>query len=212
MPLAGAEPLSLLMYVVVFAASLTFHEFSHALAAKLLGDDTAERAGRLTLNPIPHIDPIGFLAVFAVGFGWAKPVPYNPYNLRDQKWGPVLVGAAGPFSNLLLAFAASLAVKTLSTAGSLSSGAAGFLGVLILLNVGLAVFNLIPVPPLDGSKLLLAALDHPRYARARFLLETRGPLILLLIILADGLLFDGLIFGRILGGLTTLVLRLFGMA
>jgi Zn-dependent protease len=207
-----SDPVGLLALVIAFVAALTFHEFSHGLAAKLQGDDTAERMGRLTLNPIPHIDPIGFIAVLVAGFGWAKPVPYNPYNLRNQKWGPVLVAAAGPLSNLLLFVIVGTAYKALGAAGALSSGSAltVFLQALMYINVALFAFNLIPIPPLDGSKVLLLALQHPKHAKTRFWLETQGPTALIIAIIADSFLLGGMFFGTIVGALSALAFRLIG--
>ncbi len=194
-----SDPIGLLALVIAFVAALTFHEFSHGLAAKLQGDDTAERMGRLTLNPVPHIDPIGFIAVFVAGFGWAKPVPYNPYNLRNQKWGPVLVAAAGPLSNLVFFLAVGIVYKALAAAGALApeSALAVFLAALMYINVILFAFNLIPIPPLDGSKVLLIALQHPKYAKTRFWLETQGPTALIIAIVVDSFLLNGMFFGTI---------------
>lgn len=207
------DPLGLVTMLVAFLAALTFHEFSHGLVAKLLGDDTAERLGRLTLNPIPHIDPIGLLAVMFAGFGWAKPVPYNPYNLRDQKWGPVLVAAAGPLSNLLFFLVVGLIYKGLAAAGMLVSGSplVGFLQALMYINVALFAFNLIPIPPLDGSKFLSLALQHPRHLRARVWLETQGPTTLIIAIIADSFLLNGLVFGTILNVLSRFAFGLLGL-
>ncbi len=207
-----SDPLQTFAWIFAFVTALTFHEFSHGLVAKLQGDDTAERLGRLTLNPIPHIDPIGLLAALLAGFGWAKPVPYNPYNLRNQKWGPVLVAAAGPFSNLLLFVVTGLLYRGLAMAGLMSadSALAGFLGALMGVNVVLFAFNLIPLPPLDGSKVLLLFLQHPKYLKTRLWLETRGPTALLFAVLLDSLLLNGLIFGTIVHGLSNLAFRALG--
>lgn len=207
------NPLEGLAWIVAFLAALTFHEFCHGLAAKLQGDDTAERAGRLTLNPLVHIDPIGFIAVLVAGFGWSKPVPYNPYNLRNQKWGPVLVAAAGPMANFVLFAISGLAYRILLAAGLMSDTSAlgVFLGALMGVNVVLFAFNLIPIPPLDGSKFLLLALQNPKYARFRFWLETRGPMTLILLILADSLLLNGMIFGTLVGVMASLAFKLIGL-
>lgn len=208
-----SNPIEGAAWIVAFLAALTFHEFCHGLAAKLQGDDTAERDGRLTLNPLSHIDPIGFLAVLVAGFGWAKPVPYNPYNLRNQKWGPVLVAIAGPLANLALFLISGLTFRGLLAAGLLVEGSplGMFLGALMGVNVVLFAFNLIPIPPLDGSKFLLLALQHPKYARFRFWLETRGPTALILAIVADSLLLNGLIFGTLVGVMASLAFKLIGL-
>lgn len=207
------DPLTALAWLVAFVVALTFHEFSHALVAKLQGDDTAERMGRLTLNPVPHIDPIGLLAVMFAGFGWAKPVPYNSYNLRDQRVGPVLVAAAGPLSNLVLFLIAGLAFKGLAAAQLVAPDSAlwGFLSALMGVNVVLFAFNLIPIPPLDGSKVLLLALQHPRYNRLRYQIESQGPSLLIMLILADALLLNGVFFGTLVGFFSGLAFRLLGV-
>ncbi|MEK7545938.1 MAG: site-2 protease family protein [Patescibacteria group bacterium] len=207
-----SDPVSGLAWIIAFIVALTFHEFCHGLSAKLQGDDTAERMGRLTLNPLPHIDPIGLLAAVTAGFGWAKPVPYNPYNLRNQKWGPVLVAAAGPFSNLLLFIVAGLVFKGLAASGMVAESSAlwTFLGALMGVNVVLFAFNLIPIPPLDGSKVLFLALAHPKYARTRLWLETQGPTALIIAILVDSFVLNGIFFGTIVGTLSNLAFKLLG--
>ena len=202
-----SSPLLFVIGLIAFLASLSFHEFAHALAGTLQGDDTAKRMGRLTLNPIAHVDPIGLLALIAVGFGWGKPVPFNPYNLRNQKWGPSIVAGAGPLANVVLMLISGLLLRLLAGRLPADNALGYFLMALVFINAILFLFNLIPIPPLDGSKFLLAALDKPQHARARFLLETRGPLILLFLILIDSLLFTGLIFG----GLFSLAAALVGL-
>jgi len=179
------------MYFVVWVAAiliaLTFHEFSHALVANFLGDQTAKRMGRLSLNPLVHLDPIGFLALVLIGFGWGRPVPYNPYNLRYPKWGSTLVAAAGPVSNLLMIVVFGLVFKFVHPFFPEANLLIAFLELLIQLNLILCLFNLIPIPPLDGSKFLLSALAAPEHYKTRFFLETRGPLLLLGFILLDSL-------------------------
>ena len=174
-----------LAWVAAILISLTVHEFSHALVGKLRGDRTAEREGRLTLNPISHMDPLGFLLILLFGFGWAKPVPYNPYNLKDPKWDAVKIGLAGPASNLVLAVAAGLGFRFLVGGAALSglNLLAIFLFLSILLNLFLLLFNIIPVHPLDGSKLFFAIFDQPRHAKLRHLVATRGPQVLMIAVL-----------------------------
>ncbi len=144
--------------------SVVIHEVSHGFAARSQGDRTAEYAGRLTLNPIPHIDPWGSIIIPAIlvltnaGFviGWAKPVPVNPYNLRNPRWGEALVAFAGPASNLIIAVIFGLAVRF-----DIVSGAAlPIVAIIVIINLVLAVFNLIPIPPMDGSKIAFAFLPE----------------------------------------------------
>lgn len=165
--------------------SLSLHEFSHALMARSRGDKTAEREGRLTLNPLAHIDPIGFLAFLIVGFGWAKPVPYNPYNLKDPKWDAVRIALAGPGMNLALAVACSIAWYFVAPALGQQNMLSVFLFLMVFLNLTLMVFNVIPVAPLDGSKLLYALFDGPKYAAFRQFVAVRGPQILLLLVVVS---------------------------
>lgn len=156
-----------LFYIFVLVFSVVIHEVSHGLVARQLGDDTAEAAGRLTLNPLKHIDPFGSVLLPLLlyiahlpGIAWAKPVPYNPYKLfKDFKFGPLKVALAGPISNIGLVILASLLARL---AAGWNPIMAGLLGLVAFLNCFLAVFNLLPIPPLDGSKIL--PLIFPRYA------------------------------------------------
>jgi Zn-dependent protease len=132
--------------------TITIHEYAHAKVADILGDPTPRLAGRLTLNPISHIDPIGFLMLIMVRFGWAKPVPINPYNFRDPKQGSLLVSLAGPFSNIMAAWLIAIIVRNLPFA--LTGLVAYVVSYAIWINLALAVFNLLPIPPLDGSHVL----------------------------------------------------------
>lgn len=151
-----------IIIIIVLILSIVLHEVAHGYAANWLGDPTARLAGRLTLNPLKHIDPIGsivvpgllFLSQTGLLFGWAKPVPYNPYNLTNQKWGEAIVAVAGPGTNLLLAFIFGTIIR-FSEAFQLSSASLHIFGYIVFINILLALFNLIPVPPLDGSKVIL---------------------------------------------------------
>ncbi len=173
------------VWVGAILTSLTIHEFSHALVGKLRGDKTAEREGRLTLNPLSHIDPMGFLALLFLGFGWAKPVPFNPYNLKNPKWDSVAIALAGPISNVLVAMVAALLIRGLVGAQIVTTlnFLVVFLFLLILINLFLAFFNLIPVHPLDGSKLFFALFDAPRYANLRHSVATYGPQVLMIAVI-----------------------------
>jgi Zn-dependent protease len=156
-----------LYIVVVFSA--VFHEYFHAWIAYYLGDPTAKYAGRLTLNPLKHLDPMGtviiplFLLFFFGGFiGWAKPVPYNPFNLRDQKYGSSKVGIAGPGANFLIALVFGLVLRFFPITGFLYVA----LSWVVYVNIFLGLFNLIPIPPLDGSKLLMDFFPQSRTLQA----------------------------------------------
>jgi Zn-dependent protease len=179
------DPISLIFFFIIIIPSAIIHEYFHAWMADYLGDPTARNLGRLTLNPIPHIDLWGTilmpLILFAISggrflFAYAKPVPFNPYNLRNQRWGPALVGVAGPISNILVAviFGALIRVLPLSPFVSL-------LSIIVYANILLAVFNMVPIPPLDGSKVLFAFLpDSMNHLKAQ--LERMGFVLLLVFI------------------------------
>ncbi|NBS41667.1 site-2 protease family protein [bacterium] len=178
------SPMIALAWIAAILVSLTVHEFSHALVAKLRGDLTAEREGRLTLNPLAHLDLMGFVPMLLFGFGWAKPVPYNPYNLKNPKWDSVAIALAGPLSNFLVAAVAALAIRFLVGSQIVASLnlLIVFLFLLIVLNLFLMFFNVIPIHPLDGSKLFFALFDAPRYAPLRQLVAVRGPQVLMVLI------------------------------
>ena len=178
--------LDFIFSIAVLIMSVVVHEVSHGVAANALGDPTAKYQGRLTLNPIKHLDPFGSVLLpvmtYLVGgfiFGWAKPVPYNPYNLKNQRWGPAVVGAAGPLSNLIVALGFALLLRFFA-AGFSSSLPENFTSI-IFINILLAIFNLVPIPPLDGSKVLFALLPDTLY-RLQAVLEQYGFLILILFI------------------------------
>lgn len=206
------SPVFFLLWIAAVVFALSVHEFSHALAAHALGDDTALRKGRLTLNPMSHIDPLGFLMLIFAGFGWGKPVPFNPYNLRYPRWGPALVAAGGPAANLASVLVFGFALRALHQAGFPDQNLLViFLTLLVLINGVLFLFNLIPIPPLDGSKALFAALAAPQYDRFRASLETRGPIILLALIILDRLLPVSLL-GTVFSSVFNLLGRYFGAA
>lgn len=198
-----------LVWVVCVLAALSAHEFSHALAGTLLGDPTAKVSGRLTLNPLAHVDPLGFIALILVGFGWGKPVPFNPYNLKAKRWGGALVGMAGPASNILLVAVTVLVLKLLFAFSDLSVSnlLVQFLFLFLAINLVLFLFNLLPIPPLDGSKLLFTFLSAPKYAPVRYWLESRGYILLMALIIADSFLGLG-IFSRLFGGVLNFVYKL----
>lgn len=142
----------LIISLPILLVTITIHEFAHALVADRLGDPTPRLAGRLTLNPISHIDPIGFIMLLLVRFGWAKPVPINPYNFSDPRRGSLLVSLAGPLSNFLFAWILAILYRMLPII--YGEVVASILSYAIWINLALAVFNLIPIPPLDGSHIL----------------------------------------------------------
>ncbi len=166
--------------------SVVIHEVSHGYAAYIQGDPTAKLAGRLTLNPISHIDPIGSIVVPIITslggfpFGWAKPVPFNPYNLKNQRWGELFVAIAGPLSNIFIALVFSLIVRFATT--FLPASFIGLSVIIVIVNLSLALFNLVPVPPLDGSKVLFSILPF-RYQKIRFYLERYAILLVFILIL-----------------------------
>ena len=223
------EIVLIVFYIVILLHTVIIHEVSHGVAALWMGDPTAKYAGRLNLNPLKHLDSWGsigvplimlFLSNFQFAFGWAKPVPYNPYNLKNQKWGPALVAFAGPMSNIVIALIFALAAKfiilpsglkvdiinnfnnwksiSLVISGSFGSIFFELFTIIIFWNVILAFFNLIPIPPLDGSKLLFSIL--PIKNETRIMLEQFGFVFLLFFIV---------LFYRPLGYFLNFVLKLF---
>ena len=166
-----------IIILLALILSIILHEVAHGFAANALGDPTARLQGRLSLNPFVHIDPLGsvivpallYLSHAGVLFGWAKPVPYNPYNLRNQRYGDALVAAAGPGTNFLLAVIFSVIIR-FSAALALSPTFISLAAMIVYINILLACFNLIPLPPLDGSKILMAVLPFRAQLRYRNLL------------------------------------------
>ena len=138
--------------------ALVIHEYAHAKAADVMGDFTPRMTGRLTLNPMAHIDPIGFIMLLVVRFGWAKPVMINARNFRNWRQGELLVAVAGPVANLIVAFISLLAMAVLFKLGMFSEGVRLVLSMMVLFNINFAIFNMLPLPPLDGSKVLMVLL------------------------------------------------------
>lgn len=173
--------------IAVLVMSVVIHEVSHGYAAEILGDRTARLQGRLTLNPLKHLDPVGSVIIplltslAGFTFGWAKPVPYNPYNLRNQKWGELAVAATGPASNIFLALFFGLLIRF---AGStLSVSFVNIAAIIVVINLVLAIFNLLPVPPLDGSKILWAFLPY-RFRQIRESIERFSFLFVIIVVFA----------------------------
>ena len=138
--------------------ALVIHEYAHAKAADVMGDFTPRMTGRLTLNPMAHLDPIGLIMLLVVRFGWAKPVMINARNFRNWRQGELLVALAGPVANLLVAFISLLAMAVLFKLGMFSEGVRLVLSMMVLFNINFAIFNMLPLPPLDGSKVLMVLL------------------------------------------------------
>lgn len=183
--------LSIIMGLIPALICITLHELSHGLVAYRLGDDTAKRLGRLTLNPIKHLDVMGLLMMLVFHVGWAKPVPVNMMNFKDPKRGMALTALAGPVSNILIALVFILLYGLLYIplsmgGGSVGGYALGMLGLTAYLSIGLAIFNLLPVPPLDGSKVLFSLMsDESYYKLMRY--ERYGVIVMILLV-ATGVL------------------------
>ncbi len=167
MQMFGFDIHEIIIFIVPVLLAITIHEVAHGYTAYLLGDPTAKMAGRLTLNPIKHLDPIGALALLLVKVGWAKPVPINPIYFKDKKRDILLVSAAGPLSNFIMAIIFSLIIKPIIMLfGSVQNSAlVSFFSLIIeicsagiIVNIGLGLFNLLPIPPLDGSNILASLL------------------------------------------------------
>lgn len=162
------QDLNSIFYIVVLLMSVVIHEVAHGYAALYFGDKTAEYAGRLTLNPLKHLDPFGsvilplLLVITHAPFliGWAKPVPYNPANLRNQKTAVIWVASAGVLANLSIALFFGIVIRVSLATGMLGASFIELASIVVLLNIVLAIFNLVPIPPLDGSKILFTLLGH----------------------------------------------------
>jgi len=177
--------LTFLLYILYIIISISIHEFAHAFSADRLGDPTARAAGRLTLNPFAHIDPLGtvilplsllLLSGGAFAYGWGKPTPFDPYNLKNPRRDAGIISIAGPLSNLLLAIIISLAIRFLPYVYAV------FLTPLVLTNIGLAIFNLVPIGPLDGQKIIFALLPRDLAYEFQTIMNRFGTLILIFMI------------------------------
>lgn len=184
-----------IFYIAILIMSIVIHEISHGFMAEHFGDKTARYAGRLTLNPLKHLDPFGSVILPAVLvlsgssilFGWAKPVPYNPDNLSDRKWGTVAVAAAGVLANFFIALVFGIIMRfipALNLTENLSHSLYFITSVIVITNLGLGIFNLIPIPPLDGSKILFSLLPASLYSFITFM--EQYSLILLLVFIVYG--------------------------
>ena len=192
--------LFILFRILVVLFSVVIHEVSHGVMANSLGDPTAKKLGRLTLNPIKHLDIWGSILLpiitYQIGgfiFGYAKPVPYNPYNLRDRKFGPAKVALAGPLSNIIIALIFGIFLRFLPDLGYFSILSQLF-SFIVLLNLVLAIFNLMPIPPLDGHWLLLTFVPDRFYRFKRFFVQYGLVLFLIFLVFIFPLLFPIIIF------------------
>jgi len=176
-----------LISIVILIMSVVVHELSHGYMADRLGDPTPRLQGRLTLNPLKHLDPMGSVIVplitslWGVTFGWAKPVEYNPYNIKNKRQGEFLIAAAGPASNLAIALIFGTIIRFAVDMNNVSAPFIQVCTYIVVINIILAIFNLIPLPPLDGSKLLFALLPN-QYGRLRMTLEMYAPFFILIVV------------------------------
>lgn len=176
------SPLYFIFFIVSLLISLTIHELAHAYTSFKLGDSTAKQDGRISLNPLNHIDPYGFLAILIVGFGWAKPVMMNPYNFKNYRDGIFFTALAGPASNILLAAFGMIIFNF-----NLPIFVKEFLSVFININIILATFNILPIPPLDGYKVFSRVLSDKLFFKAEFY-ERKYGFIILMVLLITGIL------------------------
>ena len=181
------NPQAFVAFVIAVVIAITVHEFSHAAVATIEGDRTPRSQGRLTLNPLAHLDPLGSIALVLAGFGWGKPVQFSPFQLRSQRIGAALVGLAGPASNFVLALLSAVVLRLVIYQGV---GEFTFLLLqrMVELNIVLGVFNLVPIPPLDGSRLLSIFLPQKHQGIVYFLDQYGIFILLALLIFAPGLL------------------------
>ena len=192
------------MFLPALLFALTFHEAAHAWMSLRLGDPTARMLGRLTLNPLAHLDLFGTLSVLLIGFGWAKPVPFDPRNFQHPKRDILLTAAAGPISNMILAVLSAVALRLLLNQGWGSTMVDGFwnslgriIGLSLVINLQLAFFNLIPLPPLDGSKILSGIVPN-EWDRYIWRLEQIGPMVLFGLVMV-GMVLRFSVFWLIIG-------------
>ena len=202
------EPQIIILLIPALVFSLSFHEFAHAWMAYRLGDNTAAHQGRLTLNPMSHLDPIGSLALLLMGFGWAKPVPVDSRYLGNPKQDMVKVAAAGPISNIILAVVAALVLRLLFSIDLLTDNIKTFLIIFMQINITLAVFNLLPVSPLDGSQILAPFLEKYFGPDVVWKMQVYGPRFLFFIIIFS-MVTDIHIFSFIINPILNLFLYIF---
>ena len=202
------EPEILVLLIPSLVFSLSFHEFAHAFIAYRLGDNTAAQMGRLTLNPISHLDPVGSIALLVMGFGWAKPVPVDPRFLKNPKFDMVKVAAAGPISNVILAMVTAIIFRFLISNGIITHSLKTFFIIFMQINITLAVFNFLPISPLDGSQILSPFLEKHFGIKALWKMEIYGPRVLFFIIIFS-MITDIHIFSFIITPIFNLFLFIF---
>ena len=194
-----------IFYIAILIMSIVIHEISHGFMAERFGDKTARFAGRLTLNPLKHLDPFGSVILPAllvlshspILFGWARPVPYNPDNLSDRKWGTVAVAAAGVLANFFIALIFGTILRfipDLNLSESMSESLRFITTIIVITNLGLGIFNLIPIPPLDGSKILFSLLPASFYSFIEFMEQYSLVLLLVFIVFFADILFPIIAF------------------
>jgi len=210
------SPSELIQAIIIIVISLTVHEFGHSLMAIRLGDDTPRRQGRLTLNPLAHIDFIGFVMLLVAGFGWAKPVNIDPRALKKHQRDEILISLAGPLANVLLAVAAALIVWAFvaaraSISRTLLVGIFNVLTQAAAINVGLALFNMLPIPPLDGSHLVTTWLTRVNMPLAVTYFRYGSWALLALIVIERVTGMDILPIGRLTVAIVTWFYRLLGI-
>lgn len=206
---------TLLLAVPAILVALTFHEYAHAYVAYRLGDPTAKYMGRLTLNPLAHLDPMGTIMIFLIHFGWAKPVPVDPRHLTHPRRDMMWISAAGPLMNMVLALVSGIAIRIFialgyghAYPGSTVALVFQMLYFSMYINLALAFFNLLPIPPLDGSKIFAGFLPR-KYDATLYMLETRGPMILFGVIMF-GWLTGFHVLGFVIGPFINFFSGLFG--
>ena len=196
------SPIAFLVIAAGIMTAITIHEFAHAWVADRLGDPTPRHQGRVSLNPQRHLDLLGTLTIFTVGFGWGKPVIFDPYNLRKPVRDAALISLAGPVSNLMLSTVLAVLIHL-----DLLPGMTDLLSNLINLNLGLAIFNLIPVYPLDGSKILLAVLPPDTAQEYEHFMRRYGILVLILLLMPwNGVSPVSRLVGPVIGWLRAILL------
>lgn len=191
------QAVNTIFYIAILVMSVVIHEVSHGFMAERFGDKTARHAGRLTLNPLNHLDLFGSVLLPALlyitsgfVFGWAKPVPYNPDNLSNKRWGTMWVALAGVLANLLVAVFFSLIIRVAPVLGIELPGSFYFItSSIVLVNLALMIFNLVPIPPLDGSKILFSVLPGSFYRVASFIEQYSLPLLIVFILFFSDILY-----------------------